>query len=299
MAALDAYVPLVHTEADGLAQFLATLSADDWQQPSACDLWTIRDLVAHLIWAADFYTDSVSRGIQGDLSHPTDRPPGNAPALFPAMPAYIDQQARAVCARVGTVLLPTFRSSFHALAQVMVRLSPPQWELPCAFFPFRGGHRPASAFLFAILAELAIHGWDIRSRFDATAPLSEQSLGFLLERSLPTLVGFLTFPSDTGSPSPVRYRWALEGARALRYDVIVEGGQGRMEPAADMPAAVTFRCDRTTFALVLYSRVPLEAAVAQGRVTVEGNHALAQGLAQSLTPYFSAPRMPQVGRRES
>jgi hypothetical protein len=72
-----------------------------------------------------------------------------------------------------------------------------------------------------------------------------------------------------------------------------------MEPAADMPAAVTFRCDRTTFALVLYSRVPLEAAVAQGRVTVEGNHALAQGLAQSLTPYFSAPRMPQVGRRES
>jgi hypothetical protein len=38
MAALDVYVPLVHTEADGLAQFLATLSADDWQRPSSlCD----------------------------------------------------------------------------------------------------------------------------------------------------------------------------------------------------------------------------------------------------------------------
>ena len=54
MAAPNAYVPLVHTEADGLAQFLDTLSADDWQRPSACDLWAIRDLVAHLIWAADF-----------------------------------------------------------------------------------------------------------------------------------------------------------------------------------------------------------------------------------------------------
>jgi uncharacterized protein (TIGR03083 family) len=94
MAALDAYVPLVHTEADGLAQFLTTLSADDWQRPSACDLWAIRDVVAHLIWAADFYTDSVSRGTHGDISHPADRPPGNAPASFPAMPAYIDQQAR-------------------------------------------------------------------------------------------------------------------------------------------------------------------------------------------------------------
>ena len=290
MVALDTYVPIIHTEADGLAQFLATLSADDWQRPSACDLWTIRDVVAHLIWAADFYTDAVSRGLQGDLSHPADRPPGNAPASFPAMPAYFDQQARTIRDRVGTALLPTFRASFHALAQVMERLSPPQWEMPCAFFRFRGGHRPASAFLLAILAELAIHGWDMRSRFGETVPLSEQGLGVLLERSLPTLVGFLTFPTDTGSPSPVRYRWDLDGESALRYDVIVAGGQARMEPVADTPAEVTFRCDRTTFALVLYSRVTLDAAVAQGRVTVEGNHALARVLAQTLTPYFAAPR---------
>jgi uncharacterized protein (TIGR03083 family) len=294
MAALDAYVPLVHTEADSLAQFLATLSADGWQRPSACDLWAIRDVVAHLIWAADFYTDAVSRGIQGDISHPADRPPGNAPALFPAMPAYIDQQARTVRERVGTALLPTFQASFHALSQGMTRLSPQQWEMPCAFFHFRGGHRPAHAFLFAILAELAIHGWDIRSRFDATAPLSEQSLRFLLERGLPTLVGFLTFPMDTDHPSPVRYRCDLGVDSALRYDVIVDGGRARMEPAADVPAAVTLRCDRTTFALVLYSRVPLDTAVAQGCVTVEGNPALARVLAQSLTPYFAAPRAPQV-----
>ena len=257
-------------------------------------LWTIRDVVAHLIWAADFYTDAVSRGIHGDISHPKDRPPGNAPALFPAMPAYIDQQARTVHDRVGDVLLPTFRFNYHALAQVIAPLSLQQWEMPCAFFQFRGGHRPAYAFLFAILAELAIHGWDMRSRFDETAALSEQSLRFLLKRSLPTLVGFVTFPMDMGSQSPVRYRFDLEGEGALPYDVIVEGGQGRMELAANTPAEVTLRCDRTTFALLLYSRFTLEAAVAQGRVSVEGDHALAQMLAQSLTPYFAAPRTPQA-----
>ena len=144
------------------------------------------------------------------------------------MPAYIDQQARTVRDRVGSALLPTFRASYHALAQVMARLSSQQWELPCAFFQFRGGHRPAYAFLFAILAELAIHGWDMRSRFDETASLSEQSLRFLMERNLPTLVGFLTFPLDTGSQSPVRYRCDLGVDSALRYDVIVAGGQGRM-----------------------------------------------------------------------
>jgi hypothetical protein len=262
-------------------------------------LWAIRDVVAHLVWAADFYTDAVSRGIHGDLSHAADRPPGNAPALFPAMPTYIDQQARTVRDRVGVALLPTFRASYHALAQVMAPLSPQQWEMPCAFFQFRGGHRPAYAFLFAILAELAIHGWDIRSRFDEAALLSVQSLRFLLERSLPTLVGFLTFPRDTGHPSPVRYRWDLGSESALRYDVIVDRGQGRMEPAADTPAEVTLRCDPSTFALVLYSRIPLDAAVARGRVTVAGDKGLARVLAQSLTPYFSTPRTPQEGRGAS
>lgn len=176
----------------------------------------------------------------------------------------------------------------------MASLTPQQWEMPCAFFLFRGGHRPAQAFLFAILAELAIHGWDMRSRFDETTLLSEQSLSFLMARSLPTLVGFLTFPKDTGSQVPVRYRCDLEGERAFRYDVIVAGGQGRMEPAADMPAEVTLRCDRTIFALLMYSRVTLDEAVAQGRMTVEGNQALARVLAHTLTPYFSAPRTPQT-----
>jgi hypothetical protein len=41
MAPLDNYVPIVRSEADGLAQFLDTLSTDDWQRQSACDLWTI------------------------------------------------------------------------------------------------------------------------------------------------------------------------------------------------------------------------------------------------------------------
>ena len=92
MATLYTYVPIVQTEADSLAQFLDTLSADDWQRPSACDLWTIRDVVAHLIWVADFYTDTMSRGMRGDISRPADRPPGDAPDPA-AMPAYFNQHA--------------------------------------------------------------------------------------------------------------------------------------------------------------------------------------------------------------
>ena len=197
MVALDAYVPIVHTEADSLAQFLETLSADDWQRPSACDLWAIRDVVAHLIWVADFYTDTVSRGMQGDISQPADRPPGDAPEPA-AMPTYFHQQTLKMRDRVGTQLVPTFRSSFLAFSNLLSGLSPQQWAMPCAFFQLRGGTQPAHAFLLLIIQELVIHGWDMRSRFDATATLRAESLPPLMER-IPHRAGFATFPIDAGS----------------------------------------------------------------------------------------------------
>ena len=280
MATLDTYVPIVQTEADSLAQFLDTLSADDWRRPSACDLWTIRDVVAHLIWAADFYADTVSRGMRGDISRPADRPPGDAPEPA-SMPEYFNQHAIRMRDRLGAALMPTFRSSCRTLSSVMLGLSPQQWDMPCAFFQHRGGTQPAKAFLFLIIQELVIHGWDMRSRFDATATLRTESLPPLMER-IPHRTGFATFPIDTERWPWVRYRFDLAADRAPSYDVIVDSGTARMEPSGQEPAEVTLHCDQATFALLMYKRLTLDPAVAQGRVTIEGDHALTAVLDQWL-----------------
>jgi uncharacterized protein (TIGR03083 family) len=277
MVALDTYVPIVHTEADSLTQFLETLSADDWQRPSACDLWAIRDVVAHLIWVADFYTDTVSRGIQGDISQPADRPPGDAPAPA-AMPTYFHQQTLTMRDRVGTQLVPTFRVSFLALFNLLSGLGPQQWAMPCAFFRRT---QPVHAFLLLSLQELVIHGWDIRSRFDATATLRTESLPPLMER-IPHRAGFATFPIDADRWPWVRYRFDVEADRAPSYDIIVESGKARMEPSGKEPADVTLRCDRATFALMMYKRLTLDPAVAQGRVTIAGDRVLTALLDQWL-----------------
>jgi hypothetical protein len=92
MSTLESYVPLIQAEAERLAQFLDTLSTDDLQRPSACELWDIHDVVAHLIWGADFYADSVSRGLQGDMSLPENRPPGDTSDAVP-MSTYFAQHA--------------------------------------------------------------------------------------------------------------------------------------------------------------------------------------------------------------
>jgi uncharacterized protein (TIGR03083 family) len=284
MGALDTYVPIVHTEAESLAQFLETLSADDWQRPSACELWAIRDVVAHLIWAANFYTDTVSRGMQGDISQPVDRPPGNAPELA-AMPTYFHQQMLKMRGRVGAQLVPTFRASYQSLSHLMLGLSLQEWEMPCAFFRHYGGQQPAKTFLFLIIQELVIHGWDIRSRFDEAATLAVESLPPLIERipnRFPRMPGLSQFPIDTDRWPLVRYRFALEADGAMRYDMVAEGGKARMEPSGKEPADVTLHCDRATFVLMMYKRLTLDPAVAQSRVAIEGDHTLAAVLDQWL-----------------
>lgn len=37
-----------------------------WEKQSACDLWLVSDVVAHLIGNAEFYAGTVERGLEGE-----------------------------------------------------------------------------------------------------------------------------------------------------------------------------------------------------------------------------------------
>src|SRR5215510_9307775 len=79
MSTQAASVTVVQTESERLAQYLAALPEEAWSTPSACALWEVRDVVAHLIDAANSYIDWITRGLQGDISAPTGWP---APGTF-------------------------------------------------------------------------------------------------------------------------------------------------------------------------------------------------------------------------
>jgi hypothetical protein len=99
---------------------------------------------------------------------------------------------------------------------------------------------------------------------------------------IPHRTGFATFPIDAERWPWVRYRFDVEAERAPSYDVIVEHGKARMEPSGQEPADVILHCDQATFALMMYKRLTLDPAVAQDRVTIEGDHALTAVLDQWL-----------------
>ena len=271
MEALTARVALIQAEAERLAQYLSSLSQDAWYQPSACQGWEVRDVVAHLVEVAQFYVRTITRGVQGEMGPPPEFAP---PAVAPA--AFIAQSAIACRERLGEALLPTFRTRYAQLSALLAQLSDGDWEKLC-YYASEPRSRPAREFLALSMQELAIHGWDIRSRLEPAFHLSPESVTVLVQHT-PRRLGRpqrAVFPLPPAFPGPVRFRWELRGAVIDTHDIVVEHGRCRMEPADTSAAApVTLRGEAETFVLLLYQRLPLTVATATGGLVVEGEEEL-------------------------
>src|SRR2546421_10701795 len=130
------WVTVVQTESERLKQYLATLPEHAWTTPSACALWEVRDVVAHLIMAAHLYTDSITRGLRDDPSPPAGRPERHP--FTAASPAERQQRATAAAQRtvalresLGQELLDVFGTTGAHFHHLVASLSPHEWGKPC------------------------------------------------------------------------------------------------------------------------------------------------------------------------
>jgi putative sterol carrier protein len=78
----------------------------------------------------------------------------------------------------------------------------------------------------------------------------------------------------------VRYRFAIDGPGPGRLDLVIDDQTIRMEEAGSARPDVVFGCDTETYILLVYGRLDLGAAIASGRVRVEGDRALATAFGQ-------------------
>ena len=204
MVTVQDRVNLGKSESARLNDYLTGLPPEAWSQASACDLWQVRDVVAHLTWAAEGFAESISRGVAGDA-------PAQVPHDFPADAAnvaslseYIARSAIAHREALGDQLLAAFITSTDRLNQIFEGLGSEDWDKPCSFL---SRPRTPEAFLLTRVPELAIHEWDIRSRFEPAAALSPDSLPALMERAQ-YFVGWSFHPGPRLS-EPLRYRFEL------------------------------------------------------------------------------------------
>jgi uncharacterized protein (TIGR03083 family) len=265
---------IVHAEAKRLEQFLRALSPEDWQRPSACDQWQVADVVAHLAGMA--LAERITRGLHGDLAPPQGGPQTGT-VNEDGLRASVAQRAIAARERLGDQLLSVFIASNDQLDQVLSALRSQDWETLCQH-PM--GPEPVRAWIDMRITELAMHGWDIRSRFDPQATLSTDSLQALCN-TIPRAVRRAFRPGASRS-APVRYRFVVTEPVAVRQDIVLSREGGRCEPASDSKADVTFRCTADTYVLVMFGRCSVEAALRDGRLSYEGAPELVAAFGQAF-----------------
>ena len=82
---------------------------------------------------------------------------------------------------------------------------------------------------------------------------------------------------DPALESPITHRFAVGDPSAVRTDIIIAADGAQIVPGGNEEPDVTFECDSETYVLIMYGRLKIPDALADGRLYFDGNPALAVG----------------------
>jgi uncharacterized protein (TIGR03083 family) len=261
------FAPL-HAE---LVALLEGLTPEDWLRPTACALWSVRDIVAHLLDG-----DLRRLSFQRDGALP---PPDQLIETNEDLVAYLDRlnaewvtAARRLSPRV---LIELHRCAGPQVAELFQSLDPDG----TAIFPVAWAGEDRSANWFDIGREYTerwLHQAQIRDAVAAPELTGREWLHPVLDlflRSLPQ--AYRQVPSPEGTTVKIQ----ITGEAGGLWSLVREGGGWRLYTgAAPAPAATLVLSGDTAWRL--FSR-GLSPEVARQRVTTEGDSAL-------TSPFFGA-----------
>ena len=153
--------------------------------------------------------------------------------------------------------------------RLLAELSASEWDKPC-YHP--GAIVPVRRYLDLRLMELFMLGWDIRSRLESEAHLATESTPIFMDL-LCQFVEFMLRPASRTS-TPVRLRFEFAATVPDKVDIVVEGEKAHMETAGAVSANVTLRCSTQSFVLLMGGRLSFDSAIADNRLSVEGENEL-------------------------
>ena len=251
-----------------IESFLKTLGPGDLARQSACEGWTVGDVVGHLVERGGPIPDQMERGLSGDISAPPgalDDPPLNEDQFR------IDLDRRAVELRkkLGDGLLGELARVNSEFSRVLSLVQPDDWDKLC-YHRLRPETVRSKADIR--IAELAMHEWDIHWAFDHDATLAEDSLPGLVNASGRAVRR--AFRPDPLRTRAVRYRFNLSGPGASSVDVVLAPEGASFEIGASTEPDVVFHCASATYGMVIFGRWKLDAVIESGVVNAEGDQQL-------------------------
>lgn len=253
-----------------IEEFLDSLSDDELSRQSACDAWTVADVAAHLIERGRPIPGQIERGLKGDLT-PTRGAPDDPPVSEEQFALDLNQRAVALRWELGNSLVGEFARVNREFERVLDSVREDDWDKLCYH---RLRPETVRSKVDIRIAELAMHEWDIRWAFDRNASLAEESLPGLVNASGRAVRR--AFRADENRTRSVNYRFSLTGAYVSAVDVTLEAqGAGFAIGAASTPDVV-FQCSAATYAMIVFGRWKLDAALNEGLISVTGDAGLSR-----------------------
>ena len=257
-------IDLFEHEARLLLDFLQTLPAESWQAASACEGWTVADVIGHLT-SVDL-SSRLLRGLDGDHSPPEGAPPPEQHDED-AFAQSIYRRAIDASQRLGDGLLADFTDRINETVALFRQVRAEQWDNLVYWPP---GPMSARVLLTQRIAELTMHGWDIRSRLEDDYHLSDGSVSALLD-TVDRAARRAFRPDPLLAGRPLRYRFQITHPEPRTLDLTLSDGEAQITDYAmegDLTEAdVTFECDGETCVLVMYGRLTPHAAVGARRLS--------------------------------
>ena len=206
---------ILRAETRELEKYLSDLPEETWGLPSACDGWCIADVVAHLTLTRGFNPFRILRALRGD-----DSPDDLSPRLVLGDVDPVSDAEEAITLRkeLGGDLLAEYIKASRGIVNALANVGPQDWDKR-VFRPSRP--EPVRNLVDIFICELAVHGWDVRSRFESQAGLSPKSVAVMVER-IPQRATWWSFRIEAGFASlPLRYRFEVTPPAQNRVDVVV------------------------------------------------------------------------------
>jgi uncharacterized protein (TIGR03083 family) len=249
---------ILRRESDALAADLAALAPADWDRPTTCPPWTVRQLAAHVIRQVDSYIGSVETGLRGEAGEPESR----------ELRAQIMNR---IASQEPAGIVNEMRQTNDTFERWFGDLSPEQLAV---LGPHSHGPRSARWFVDQRLAEVAFHRRDLERSLGADADLDQETARFLLPTLLELNVPAIVRRDKTGGDGT--YAVAVRGEPAAAWRLAFAPGALEVTkgPANDVEAS--FEADPAALALLLYARTSWQDLEAAGRLSASGSRESAE-----------------------
>jgi uncharacterized protein (TIGR03083 family) len=236
----DTILRVVRHEAERM--FALAERPEAWDAPTACEGWSTRDIVGHIVDTTEGYFKAfdAARGA-GEVPNPHG---------LAVMGEKANEGATAFRGLSQAEMMERLRSDFDRMQQILEAIGPDEWTGLMVTHPYMG---PVPAFFYAAgqLMDYGVHSWDIRQTSGQAHGLSGDAADLLVPFMFAIWQGTVRTDAVT-EPFTIGIR--VSGRNAGDYRVSVSDQGLTYEPGEidSLPALIEF--DAGSLVLTAFGR---------------------------------------------